>query len=137
MSDKELQRVTKGQGEGLKALGFDWPVDHVWRKEEWGDDWNFKHGAVINPSFPIQNFNRYALGWLISAPTVSLALKWLRDTKPVRCGISPCLKSYRYRLNTSHRFIDEKESGDFDTHDAAESALLDAVLEELKKEKGK
>jgi len=74
----------------------------------------------------------------ISAPTVALALKWLRDVKEVFFDISVA------RLKNSKEVIygfgffhvdDEVDYGNyqdqFSNYEAAESALLDALLEKI------
>jgi hypothetical protein len=100
-----LQVVTRAPRDVLLALGFAWPSD-----KSASDD----------------------VG-IYQTTTVARALKWLRDEKGVLHMIAPCggcgwvakftLSLFRPKIITC---------GKHPTYEAAESALLDAVIKKLK-----
>jgi hypothetical protein len=117
MKTKELRLVSREQAVRLKKLGFDWATGNVYYDEiekEW-----------------------------ISAPTVALALKWIRDEKEIRCGIDVRASFEGGRM---HIFYYGKfaQYGDYglrwtetdrkDSYPQAESALLDELLTLLEAE---
>lgn len=119
MNNKQLQLVTYEQAKKLKAAGFDWPCEYAYH-EDGGfcavgkcDAWN--HYGRENSSLP----NGY------SAPTVALALKWLRDVKGLHGAIARNFNGNWHHMG----------KGDSDTYESAESALLDEILKLLENEK--
>ena len=71
--NNQLQLVTFKQAKQLKELGFDWQCTAYYHK-----------GILKNYSFEgINNISKETA----AAPTVSLALKWIRDVKMKPCSI--------------------------------------------------
>lgn len=64
-----LPFVTKDQAEKLKKLGFDLEIDYAYHIES---------GITVPIVGTAVNWNAYPKS--VSAPTVALAMKWLRDT---------------------------------------------------------
>lgn len=144
MNSKSLQLVTFEQAKRLHRLGFNYPVpsyyygDAIRPKErgrlcirERSDLRGFKGWKNWKDWQPTANDIRYA------APTVALALKWMRDVKHVPCGVYPRsfwnseldmadLEPAEYHAcgKVLDRVIDIAR----DTYEAAESALLDELL---------
>jgi hypothetical protein len=106
MEEKELQIVSFEQAQRLKALGFDWAISRNSYKD------------------------------LYFAPTVALALKWMRDEKDIVCHAISEMKHFRlsykflYRIN----YAQVKSKKEFDTCEAAESALLDELIDIIENE---
>lgn len=73
---KKLQIVTFKQAKKLKELGFDWEVDKCYDKCEILSS----YGKI----FELINYNETSK-WssCVSAPTVVLALKWLKEEKKI------------------------------------------------------
>jgi hypothetical protein len=136
MTTKELQLVTFEQAKKLKELGFDWPV-------ETGNYLIDKIPPCYNRVYPIDKLKvgdfigNNILGITIPAPSVALALKWVRDEK----GISACIidlessekdtpAQYDFRIKGYYPY-----PGYYNTCEEAESALLNEVLRFLEEEK--
>jgi hypothetical protein len=115
MNKNQLPPVTFEQAKRLKELGFDWETRHYYfdedeenRELEYGDEFDYNHGIYGYET--------------TSAPTVALALKWMRD------------EINMHKIVTAHTGCFSTESyymangKEFDDYDAAESALLDELL---------
>lgn len=130
-----LQLVSFLQADKLDELGFDYPTRE---RYDYPDE-----GMHITESATPRNHNdRFC--WVnkkkngCSAPTVALALKWMRDVKHIPCGVYP-RSFWNNVLNIADLEPDEYHGcGKVlskvidivrDTHEAAESALLDELLE--------
>jgi len=122
MKSDQLQNVTFGQAKALNALGFDWPT--IARYDDHGILYEYYEGC--------ENWNdEEETDSLFSAPTVALALKWLRDAKGLRLGIVPCKKAY-----TGYCISDTSAAYAYPTYEEAESAILDRAIAELAKAEG-
>jgi len=130
MESRQLQHVTLEQAKRLKKAGFGWECDYFYLTRMYGAKTVENELCTYGQSW---NYNEYA-GKYFSAPTVALVLKWLRDVK----------KSYVVMIHydTTGEFfmsgkLNEVEFGlpDYDTYEAAESALLDELLTILEEEK--
>jgi hypothetical protein len=123
MNTKELQRVTREQAARLKKAGFDLCTDHHFYKENlWKNSSKVSNKEYVNLE---DNF---------SAPTVSLALKWMREEK----NLFATIRFYPVSDNCIE-FIGEVLDYDVDlnyriTYEAAELELLDELLTLLEKE---
>jgi len=142
MSDaKQLRRANPNQAQRLDALGFDWERVSEWGKLN-GGGWLLMEGSHMSNK---TSFERYYF-----APTVALALKWVRDVKKIiyRIEVTAFNKFYAeilkdsakctkdgYNLNDwkSVKIKGSSAVSKFSTYEEAESALLDAVLGELEK----
>lgn len=134
MNNKQLQLVIFEQAKKLKAAGFDWPCEYAYHKDGGFcavgkcDAWN--HYGRENSSLP----NGY------SAPTVALALKWLREVKGLQCEAYVCrlangmIGGYIHKPSGCYGLY-KIISGYFDTYDRAESVMLDKLLKLLENEK--
>jgi hypothetical protein len=115
MELKELQLVTYEQAVRLKKLGFDWKVDKFY------DEYGISSLAV--------SMNMNDLPHAYSAPTVALALKWMRDEKKITYKISGDIFSFDYRKqyysSVNMAQYEDRFNGDYE---AVESALLDNLL---------
>ena len=126
-NDKQLQIVTFEQARRLKALGFDWKcTDYYNDHEETAVDHPIVKGIGIAKD-------------IIPAPTVALALKWLRDVKGYKASIHWYAHNglYGYSVYSFARGWASDGPKTFIRHEEAESALLDAVLDVLEKGAGK
>jgi hypothetical protein len=117
MNNTQLQRVTRRQAGMLKLAGFDWET----RGSYAGSDEELY--VTVNP----ENHNRGE--FFVSAPTVALALKWMRDVKglhfQVTDGYEDGKSSFWYDVYNNG---DWKEGLYYNTYESAENALLDKLL---------
>lgn len=119
MSDnKQLQLVTFPQAQRLKASGFDW-----WTSASYSIDSVYHAHAIPSGSE----------GSYIPAPSVALALKWLRDIRGLLCGIYITFFKNEYQTTINSSNNTPKFIRIFNDYELAESALLDAALDELEK----
>jgi len=137
--ENQLQLVTFEQAKRLKGLGFDWPTEATFdskthnrskcdgcRGECWSDDahpYDCEFLSIKKERIP--------------APTVALALKWMRDVKGLLNGVVPQGITPR---NSCYQacWIDEdgdNYTGGYSTYELAESGLLDELLTILKTNK--
>ena len=119
MKTNQLQLVTYEQAKKLKELGFDWELNRYY--------WDFEHSEPQLRYGMETNWND-TIAKKYSAPTIALALKWFRDVKKIENEVtivkfSP--KKYRGKFYTSD---DDFNTKLFETHEQAESALLDELL---------
>ena len=131
MKNNKLQIVNYNQAQRLKAAGFDWDtVSHFYTE---------LHSDIveINP-FTIQKYQHHEIFF---APSVALALKWMRDVKGlfgyVIFNRETFSKGYWwYYFSFSDKTISKGCEISFikSTYEAAESALLDELLTILEKE---
>ena len=133
MNTKQLQLVTFEQAKKLKALGFDLEVVH-----------NYYPDGELHTASEMDNYNNE--DWVISntkenvisAPAVALALKWFRDEKKLKNAV--CLCRWSNTTDGSVRDVYQpsirgKLRFEYDTYEAAESALLDELLTVFEEEK--
>jgi hypothetical protein len=113
-TEKQLQLVTREQAERLRELGFNYPVYY----------WYNSDGSLSNSINP---HNKNENGYSISAPTVPLALKWMRDEKDVAMQIL-FENDGKYYAAAIVDMADDIECSGRDTYDAAESVLLDKLI---------
>jgi hypothetical protein len=121
MSNNSLSLVTFEQANRLKAAGFDWNVEYCYYTDE-----------KVHRSSK-RNHNRGNDEW--SAPTVALAIKWMRDVKGIPCGVVPCDTTGNY---IAIIFDDDDKSpitlSCYQYYEATESALLDELLNLIENE---
>jgi hypothetical protein len=132
---KQLQLVTFEQAKRLCELNFNLETDY---------HWNVKQRKLYECSKDNYNDSSY----FYSAPTVALALKWMRDVKDIECGVDffdvvsfayqgvfQLPKSLKigdkiFKARTSYYTLERH-----DTYEAAESELLNELLTILEKKK--
>ena len=122
MNSDELQRVKFDQAKRLNILGFNWPTD-----SGYGSDGSLL-GCASCTSVGFCGRCLAPLGFIFPAPTVALALKWMRDVKGIYCGIGSVFQHYTFYASCC------KNIGvGYKKYDEAESDLLDAILYKLEK----
>jgi hypothetical protein len=121
MNTKQLQLVTGKQAKRLDKLGFNW-INKFAPTPRYDEK-----GVLYTDNF-------YPLGEYFTAPTVALALKWIRDEKGKKCTIEQYYAGDGYWRYEGCIYGNHKTSV-FDAYEAAESALLDKLLYLLEKEK--
>lgn len=139
-----LPFVTFEQAMLLERVGFDWKVPSYYITSN-----NEARGMLFTKEKADLKSYKGWRGWKhwqptqdirISAPTVSLALMWIRDVKNIRCGVS--VNYYDdtiYSYSSLEEYCIAFEVGDgrveaiggFRTYKLAESALLDEILKLL------
>jgi len=111
-------QVTFEQAKKLKELGFD------------RETYQFFYNSGVKSSIQLlSNHNQHDN--VISISSVSEALDWIREEKEIPCAVTLYIDNDNtffyigeYRIEGNKMF----ETGPYDTHPLAESALLDAVL---------
>ncbi len=111
MDNKQLQLVTHEQARRLKKAGFNTPCSMYYAST----------GRVGQYGY-LYDDNQDDGG--CSAPTVALAIKWLRDVKGIDGNTLLNGKGRYFWYNPTR----DDCSCDFDTYEQAESALLDELL---------
>jgi hypothetical protein len=118
--DKYLQIVPYDQAKRLKKLGFDWTnINSV-------QNWYYPE-----PDGNIIIFNTQFTDKSIPAPTVALALKWMRDKKGIDNAVNIEEKERMFGQRYYGCFIQKGIiylTQNFSSHSKAESALLDKLL---------
>jgi len=118
--EKDIQLVTMKQAKRLKDEGFNWETQHFY---------NILCNSMLGYDRGTKkNWNNVDV--YFSAPSAALALKWFRDVKG-RVGVVEFQLRYRYSYTTPKKGGKYSQcfSDYFDTYEAAESALLDELLE--------
>ena len=117
MNTKELQLVTLEQAKRLKTVGFNWGCEEFYLS-----DASKSRGHYCN----------WNCGNEISAPTVPLALKWIREVKGVIAFVyfDPDYNQYYFYRNVKLPHYCDLDG--FESYEAAESALLYELLTLLK-----
>ena len=125
----ELQLVTFEQAERLKKLGFNWGVNYHYNL---GVEYPFSNKVG-------ENYNDNDGDLYYSAPTVALALKWVRDVKGIFSCVDFAIADFRkgyyhnYFSFENKNYMCNKKQSLFGSYEDAESALLDELLNILKK----
>jgi hypothetical protein len=131
MNSTQLQLVTYEQAKKLDAAGFN-------RETRIRYDHDCKQITETSTdrdhNDPNKWTNKDKQG--CSAPTVALALKWMRDNKPYNCSVERSLgdRGYWGRYRRKNEYGGRREltkaftTNVFNTHEDAESALLDELL---------
>lgn len=114
-----LPVVTKQQAIKLKKIGFDLEIDYAYRDGS---------GMIVPIVGSVLNWNAYDKSQ--SAPTVALALKWIRDVKNILVVPRPKYLKYDASvLQYPEMIVIQPVIGeDGKTYEEAESAGLDKVL---------
>jgi hypothetical protein len=145
MEEKELQLVNYEQAKRLKELGFDWKCLCYYIEDN--DKYDFfdfitikKENTDCTYPFEVLERDHNKKEGNFSAPTVALALKWMRNEKNIQCGVFYEESGYpKPAIYYCGRFQDnviaEMHTVQLNTYEEAESALLDELLTILEKEK--
>lgn len=116
----------------LKENGFDWDCKQVYdlvRPQSCAD-------GKMYDNFPDKNPNAY--DELVSAPTLQMAMKWLREEKDVQIEIpivgtetweSPTKWMYGFRCQTKE--VIDRRNADFSSYEEACEAAIKYCLENL------
>ena len=126
MTDGKLQRVKFPQAKSLKAAGFDYDCDLSYIVDSVGEN----HGIYWRPELERGTSKDQEF----PAPTVALALKWMRDVKGI-IGIV----NYDAKQKSYDFYVCSRDGNGFlskhcyQSYEQAESALLDAALAEIQK----
>lgn len=121
MKTKQLPLVNYGQAKRLKEAGFGWKTCQF-----------YSVGGILSAAYDTPR-NCNAEYTEISAPTVALAMQWMRGEKGIFCHVAPEVSygdgwvgvfGFNARdVHTTHK--------SYPLYEAAESALLDAILDAL------
>jgi len=135
---KELQLVNFEQAKRLKSAGFDWAVPSFYFINEKSE---INGTLIIKEKYQLKGYENWK-GWYywdatlncrVSAPTVAIALKWIRDVKIIHGYIDRAASGWYFEIDKANNgasllkdFLDKFDY--FDTYEAAEIALLDEIL---------
>jgi len=123
MENNQLPNVNFYHAKTLKVLGFDWPTKWYYCKDG---------GRFYEPNCNLLNWNIDT--YSVSAPTVALAFKWIRDViKIPHCITNNNGKFYGWHEVDEYKVL-HPECGPFSTYEEAESALLNTLLMKIKKQ---
>jgi hypothetical protein len=134
MNNTQLQLVTFEQANKLDSVGFDWPTrlryDYCYEKFTTETTTDRNH----NDRHKWTNKDKQGC----SAPTVALALKWMRDVKGIACAVNVRneIRVFSNKSTYVPNFIKRGITTGgkaFDTYEAAERALLDELLKLIEK----
>jgi hypothetical protein len=130
-SEKALQIVNFEQAKKLKKLGFDWDCCNLYLKNN-----------ELEENDMFENFNDEIYGGCCSAPSIALALKWFREERELPNSIYLQADGYYaievfrnvktdewFEINRGYKFKNRYYSDILTTHEEAESALLDKLIE--------
>lgn len=133
--NNQLQLVTFKQAKQLKELGFDWQCTAYYHK---GILKNYSFEGINNSSRKQDCNNEHNISKeTAAAPTVSLALKWIRDVKMKPCSIETYFYTHKVNgiitVDTTYRgrylyYIEAVTTDNFNTYEEAEKDLLDILL---------
>ena len=128
---KQLQLVNFEQAKRLQKLGFNWGVETVYATETDFHNQTTK-GGIYCSRFYKNSGNDF------SAPTVALALRWMRDEKNLIGIVDRNAAGYYFSISKNDSgtgIMDSFDTEDFDTYEQSESALLNEILELLETNK--
>jgi len=125
-SEKQLPLVTFEQAKRLDKVGVCWNTHILFcfgNSEGWPDgypitinEWRYKQHVKV-----------------IGCPYVAHALKFMRDIIGIKCGVTQSDRKYvGWYENRDYLIVWTRM---YDTFDEADSANLDAILDELEEEK--
>jgi hypothetical protein len=134
----ELQIVTYQQAVALRKLGFNWGTKEYYDKPfpKITKDGLEHNNMVYLPYYRFGGME-YNSGEDISAPTTALALKWFRDEKGIIGSVLYDDEHNRYEYKTQWVELQDSDyfyKGIFETYEAAESALLDELINLINKQ---
>jgi hypothetical protein len=120
--EKKLQLVSYEQAKRLKKLGFDWGCSLIYASET-----DFHNQTTKGEIYEGGNY-RNSYGRDCSAPTFALALKWARDEKNLfGYAFKTMYNRFCWSIYSDDRYGNFTGRG-LNSHETAESALLDELL---------
>lgn len=115
MNNNQLPLVTYEQAKILRTVGYNWPA-YTYYNNKGG----LCHGQMISWNEIDDHY---------SAPTIALALKWLRDVKGFKYAIFYDLADMEWFVqfgeDDEEQYLPEPHGSEYES---AESALLDEIL---------
>jgi hypothetical protein len=123
---QQLQLVTHSQAKRLYDVGFDRECDYSYIKAQ----------KVYTAKRTNSDYRKGGYIARYTAPTVALALKWFRDAKGLVSGICPDEWEFRNYYPVIAKTADGQIGLiSYSNYEAAESALLDVLLNIIEKKK--
>lgn len=145
MKNKQLQIVSFDQAKRLKEAGFNVECFERWKYDRFNGEVSVGFSDT-NPVLRMRDWNVQKIKGFVffSAPTVALALKWIRDEKGILSHIMFITVSFlREKYGYRGEYINTKKVEDtrwsdsytpvFDTYEECESYLLEELLTLIEK----
>jgi len=135
MIDKKLQICSFKQAKRLEELGFDWNVTAGYRVRKIDGGYNYGEYELVEDC-ESGNYNLKDMfnGWNISAPTIALALEYMRIEKGIVCAVEIYGKN-DYKWTAYNGAIRVFTNVLYGTYRDAENDLLDTCLSILEQKK--
>lgn len=145
MNNKQLSIVTFEQAQVLKKLGFDWTTTTFYNPDD-----EFQKISPLHYSYGVKDFNAKTenphIDKFISAPTISLTLKWIRDLHNLSGEIFATASGWRWKICkalddltggtdiTDSGFDGPNDGGAWDTYEDCAKCCLDELLNLIENE---
>lgn len=130
----------------LRQLGFDWDIATCYRVDEVNekDAEVYMYRKPFNWNMPRDLYEKYGSDNIfhafinengeqiecISAPTLDLVQRWLRDIHKLYIIILPVSNKWSFRIEGSQQLKDEiYNGGDFETYEDAQEAAIKKCIE--------
>ena len=133
----------------LKAAGFDWHCRAAWHYE--GSEWNFikDYASTFQHPKEIPDWNSasWDTPYIVSAPTLAMAQKWLREKQKIDVLVWNCACGYGWEISKADADSrgttlmdyddngEDRDSGMWLTYENALSAGINVALQLLDNEK--
>lgn len=134
----------------LRQLGFDWDISTCYNVNE-QDNEVYTYYRQFNWNMPRESYEKYSSDNIfhafihendeqieyISAPTLDLVQRWLRDIHKLYISILPnSNNSWSFRIDVHQQLNDEIYSGgDFETYEDAQEVAIKKCLEIIQSKK--
>lgn len=146
MNNNTLQIVSFEQAQKLKKAGFDWPCFRYYNMdccslEDDADKYEYNWNTTCNTDVAKRLYeDEWVEVSVCSAPTVALALKFMRDKHNLACAVYASASGWSWGVikgchdATGGTFIcgsgsdGPNDGGAWDTFEDCESAMLDKIL---------
>lgn len=123
----KLELLPYNESFQLKELGFDWPCDEFYKVET---------GELFDGGDFVDAENHNAYPDVVSAPTLDLACKWLRDVKKIDISIEPFLSGtkiiYEGTVYVPGLEIPKEMQDTYGISDIYENAQIDCIKVAIK-----
>ena len=133
----------------LKAAGFDWHCRAAWHYD--GSEWNFikDYASTFQRPKEIPDWNSatWNTPYIVSAPTLAMAQKWLREKQKIDVLVWNCACGYGWEISKADADSrgttlmdyddngEDRDSGMWLTYENALSAGINVALQLLDNEK--